>query len=218
MAKTGDGVFEVHQRNKRFGGYTGTIGFAARVNGRDVVEFLTPNTFSLNGHPVTLKDKQPLHLRFGGYVVKKGMTIEVFSPNAANLAFHFYSNNQGNLYVNVPSDLRVSGYCTGKNLAFYGKNTVKGLFRTRMHVKVIGIPKVKWTARQRKNAQVRCKAAGFRGIRLRQCLKDFKLVGNAPGAHKRLLRVLKNVRKNGRKFLKLKVRRAWKKIARVRRF
>lgn len=215
MAKTSDGVFAVHQRNKRFGGYTGSVGMAVLINGRDVVEFASPATVVLNKKAIKVDNNKPIHLRQGGWIVKKGKNFEVFSPNGANVVFTV-AGTQGNIYVNIPSDLKVSGYCNGgASVAKYSKLFARGLFTNAMHVKTAtgAAPKLKITKRVKKNAQVRCKAAGFKGRKFKMCVHDLTVAPKKKGAKARIIKILKNTKKARRKFKKVHVKKAWRKVA-----
>jgi hypothetical protein len=187
---------------------------AVLINGRDVVEFASPATITLNGKALTLENDKPLHLRQGGWIVKKAAAFEVFAPNGASAVFAV-SGNQGNIYVNVPSDLKVDGYCNGgESIAKYSKNFATGLFTTKMTVQTAtgAAPKVKVTKRQLKNAQVRCKAAGFTGAKLKMCVHDLTVAPKKAGERTRIIKILKGTKEARRKFKKIHVKKAWRKI------
>jgi hypothetical protein len=213
--ETNDRVFLVHQRLHKYAGWSGTTGFAARVNGKDVIEY-SGDKFLLNGHPLKPTPGTPILFPAGGRLLdtvdaQKRRTVEVFAPNGAKLAFFIYHShngiNYGNLLATVPSDVGVAdSICKGDNVAYFLKTTAAGLFGVQAMKEFTENDKLpKWKSpAQKKNAEIRCKDAGLTGPRFDDCLIDYLLAGDAPGAKERAIKREVEAKKEAQEILKMK--------------
>ncbi|KAL0480279.1 Susd2 [Acrasis kona] len=204
LAETADGLFKVHGTFKRFDNqaWTGIVGAAILVNGKDVVE-VKDRVVYLNKKVWSVAENQLTYVpeNRGGSVLLTKNDFTIISPNQAKvqLAFSTFGNN--NIFnINVFVDKDDSNVSKGLCAEFSEENKkpVTGLTRKVTVAKTaVNAYKVKKfdSATDKKNAKIQCLAAGASKKDLDNCVSDLAQASN-PKHKVMVLAVYKKLKSN----------------------
>ncbi|KAL0476322.1 hypothetical protein AKO1_003500 [Acrasis kona] len=180
IAETADGVFKVHATLKRLdhNAWTGIIGAAVLVNGKDIIEIKNREVY-LNKKKWAVPSNQIQYIPRGGSILVTGSDITIVGPNQSKVQFPFSFSGLININVFLDEDDNSNGLCVEFNDET--KRPVSGLMRKVTYARVV--PEAYFIKEfeneiEKMNAVIECRAAGARNKDVETCVSDMAQASN----------------------------------------